>query len=50
MEGKKSKSIEEREEEYKKARSRIFNHGSLSSQSSASSKDGESFLPGLIDA
>ncbi|XP_028404430.1 cAMP-regulated phosphoprotein 21-like [Dendronephthya gigantea] len=49
MEGKKSKSIEEREEEYKKARSRIFNHGSLSSQSSASSKDGESLFPGLTD-
>ncbi|CAB4017383.1 Hypothetical predicted protein [Paramuricea clavata] len=49
MEGKKSKSIEEREEEYKKARSRIFNHGSLSSQSSASSKDGESILPGFTD-
>lgn len=49
MEGRKSKSIEEREEEYKKARSRIFNHGSLSSQSSASSKDGESALSGTTD-
>lgn len=49
MDGKKSKSIEEREEEYKKARSRIFNPGSSSSYSSNSSKDGDFMFSVLTD-
>lgn len=44
MEDKRSKSIEEREEEYHKARERIFNQDSISSQSSQSSK-GDGDLP-----
>lgn len=45
MEDKRSKSIEEREEEYHKARERIFNQDSISSQSSQSSKGDGDILP-----
>lgn len=45
LEDKRSKSIEEREEEYHKARERIFNQDSVSSQSSQSSKGDGDILP-----
>ncbi|XP_031573979.1 cAMP-regulated phosphoprotein 21-like [Actinia tenebrosa] len=45
MEDKRSKSIEQRVEEYHKARERIFNQDSFSSQSSQSSKGDPSDMP-----
>ncbi|RMX47577.1 hypothetical protein pdam_00019000 [Pocillopora damicornis] len=49
MEDKRSKSIEEREEEYHKARERIFNQDSISSQSSQSSKgENDMIVPQLL--
>lgn len=48
MEDKRSKSIEEREEEYHKTRERIFNQDSMSSQSSQSSRDGDILTPQLL--